>query len=365
MLITKLLNVFSHLFDSKSEHYFIVEELDNGIETTEAKIENESRKITLNKQEALVSLADLKRPFVPINNLVLALSTKNATTIQSSINLRRANNDEPIGEESLDSMVFKSFWEFLNRYRAFAANKMGISDSEIVLANIEIVDIELDRYKVFNPLGFKGKNLTLTLRGTFVPRDILRVMERVRGWSNNLVVMEGLSIVSKALPNTKDYVIYPQTKTTSVFSLGEENMHHKDFPWGTSFIVENIAKNLSVDYDVSEAILKRYVVDGFSKKVNRIVEASIRESLEGLAKVLPHNLRGGDYHFRLNVGQINSVSFRNWLESKDYNIDIRDTNPHKNYDATLVYLTQNYSLPHYQFLNQLLKRRSKWLITNL
>ena len=83
---------------------------------------------------------------------------------------------------------------------------------------------------------------------------------------------------------------------------------------------------------------------------------ALRESPASVAKFFAPNL-GPECPF------LDLVHFEKGLERQGYSVIMkRAREPFKTYDSVLTFLIHNYSYPQYQFLNQLLKRRAKWLI---
>ena len=157
-------------------------------------------------------------------------------------------------------MIFRGLWEFLNHYRSWAAKKMSVADIDLVLANIEIKDVGLGTHRVFNPLGFKGPDFFLRLRGTFVPRAMLETINRFQSWTKYLAVVEDAGIVSATIPEPVDLAVHSDNAKTVVFSLAEaERLYLKEIPWGLMNIITAVSRIFGSDEETARLILNQYL----------------------------------------------------------------------------------------------------------
>ena len=377
-----LWNKISRLIKKGQERFLVIEQIDESLEATFAKINPKQKKITLLKRKKIKNLSQLKKPFFLLDKLILGLDSNHSTTIESVVCLKRSRPQEIINEAELDHLVFKGLWEFLNHYRSWTAKKMKVSDLDLILAGIEVREVSLGMHRVFNPLGFKGADFFLRLRGTFVPRSIIELISPLKNWTKSFVVVEGANIVSVSIPEETDFVVHTAKATTSIFSLSdEERIFAREFNWGFSRILAAVGKNFGVEDDIAHKILHKFISHEVSPKAHRFIESLINQEFKILLNTVesfhkkikverprfhfnfPFVLTPGDPFF-LN-SRLRLVDFHKWLELKDFVIvsNIRQSN-RRFLNSTLALLTHSYDQEHYRFLNQLLRRRAKWLIPN-
>jgi len=380
-VLEALQNKISGLLRGKWERFIIIERVHNVLDVTEAKVNSRDKEIRILKSYTVEDFGLLKKPFRLVDKLILALDSHSATTVESVIRLKRPEPQEPINEGELDTLVFKGLWKFLNRYRSWAAKKMGVTDLDLVLANAEIRDVALGSYKVFNPLGFKGSDLFLRFRGTLIPRSLLRQVEKLRSWARDFILIENGSIISLSVPEPAAYVIHTGRVKTSAFILGEnECIYYKDILWGTDRVRDRLARMFSVDTSVATLILDRHISGQVSDKLNRAIAAELKQEFQNLFDLTAAACKGfgiskrqtAYFHFRFPAHFLESlfkkryvrlIHFRKSLERRGYSVIMKHARePSKTHDSVLTFLIHNYSYPQYQFLNQLLKRRAKWLI---
>ncbi len=106
---------------------------------------------------------------VSTNRMILGISgelVKGATSTTSYIR-RDANSKIDLSE--LKNIVHKVQWRAFEQVRAQLAHETGYSEIDVKLVNAAIVDVRIDGYKVTNPIGFQGKEVTLGIFNAFAP----------------------------------------------------------------------------------------------------------------------------------------------------------------------------------------------------
>jgi hypothetical protein len=372
----------SALLGKSWERSLVIEETANHFEVFYTKLYLSSKKIVFLKRKKVKGLEELRRPLFLLDKLIFALDSHHATTIESVIRLKRPQPQEIINEAELDHLVFRCLWDFLNRYRGWAARKMRVSDLDVVLANIEVRDVGLGNHRMLNPLGFKGAEFFLRLNGTFIPRSILATINSFRKWASDFVVVESGSIVSFAIPESANLVIHPTLTKTTVFLLGEEErLFSREFFWGFSSLCQAIAKNFYVSEDLAQEILSRYMARQVSPKVYRLIRLLVRRELRTLLDLINNHYNKNRGNARLTAyfnfrdfrppefvfpNFYRFANFSKWLELQGFQViyktgAVRDRVSAGVFENALALLTYNYHYEHYNFLNQLMKRRARWL----
>lgn len=106
---------------------------------------------------------------VHTEKMILGISgelVKGATTTTSYIR-RDANSKIDLAE--LKNIVHKIQWRAFDQVRSQLADETGYSEIDVKLVNSAIVDVRIDGYKVTNPIGFQGKEVTLSIFNAFAP----------------------------------------------------------------------------------------------------------------------------------------------------------------------------------------------------
>lgn len=106
---------------------------------------------------------------VSATKMILGISgelVKGATSTTSYVR-RDANSKIDLAE--LKNIVHKVQWRAFDMVRGQLAHETGYSEIDVKLVNAAIVDVRIDGYKVTNPIGFQGKEVTLGIFNAFAP----------------------------------------------------------------------------------------------------------------------------------------------------------------------------------------------------
>ncbi len=366
---------------SSSKRSLFIAEHEAGFEITRARISPEGKLIRILSS---LFVSDTKRFFHPLKigeTIVVALGSTHATTIETSISLTRDNPSVVITENEMDNLIFKVLWEFLHQHRAWAAKKMNISDLSLVLASIEIKEVMLGNHHVFNPIGFKGGTITVRLRGTFVARELLPALERMKSWGTLMIVEEGV-VLADVVPRNECFVVCVDRRTTSIFWKGREEIRYiEELSWGTEVFAKAIGESLGLDYETAERALAYIGAHGASPLMTRYCNSALKKQYEILRDLANSEslkkkagVKRAEFLFYFKDVVI-PESFADFMKDERVRIDeylereeyIIETKKGVVFDSSMSQTTlalflcvQN--VPKYDFLNQMLVRRARWLI---
>lgn len=106
---------------------------------------------------------------VHTRKMILGISGElvKGATITTSYIRRDANSKIDLSE--LKNIVHKVQWRAFDQVRSQLADETGYSEIDVKLVNAAIVDVRIDGYKVTNPIGFQGKEVTLSIFNAFAP----------------------------------------------------------------------------------------------------------------------------------------------------------------------------------------------------
>lgn len=383
------MNLFSKIisgFLKGAEKVLLVEQFEDGFYVTSAISRAHTQTLVFTDRYHVASLESVKKPPIWIGSwdkAIFALHSHSATTVEGVAHVVRDHPHEIINEGELDAMLFKAFWGFLNRYRPFAAKKFNTNELDPVVANIVVCGVSLGDHKVFNPLDFSGANVTIRFRGTFVPRDLLAPLERISKFvKGNIFVVERGTILSGALNKDNAFIDINDTKTAIYVTRDGESAYLHEIDWGVQHITTAIAKFFGVDDSIVPEILRRYTKNQVSEKVRRTIERIAKEEVHTLHQLIAPTLGSADMgrhsllHYTLRAREalpqaladefgFSRASFSEALDSGALTFvssrGIRALRPDLEHQS-LVLLGYPYLHPQYVFLNQLLRRRVRWLV---
>jgi cell division protein FtsA len=97
----------------------------------------------------------------------------------TTIKYRRPNPQKSIEMPELSKIISQVQDRALERARVQLAWESGVEDVEVKLVNAAVVNVFIDGYKVNNPLGFQGKDVSVQLFCAFAPMVHIGALERV------------------------------------------------------------------------------------------------------------------------------------------------------------------------------------------
>jgi cell division protein FtsA len=87
----------------------------------------------------------------------------------STVTYTRKNPEEKIDLAELKNIVQKVQWKCFEEVRSRLAEETGYNEIDIKLVNAAVVGMNIDGYKVSNPLGFQGKEVEISIYNAFAP----------------------------------------------------------------------------------------------------------------------------------------------------------------------------------------------------
>ncbi len=101
---------------------------------------------------------------------------KGASTI---VRYRRAQPSTPIDMPELRKILDRVQYRAFERAREQLTWETGYKELEVKLVNTAIVDVQIDGYRVTNPIGFQGKDVSIQLFNAFAPMVHLGALQTV------------------------------------------------------------------------------------------------------------------------------------------------------------------------------------------
>lgn len=210
---------------------------------------------------------------------------KGATT---TINYTRREPDAKIDLTELKNIVHKVQWKAFDEVRSELAFETGYNEIDVKLVNAAIVDVRIDGYKVSNPLGFQGKDITISIFNAFAPLVHFGALQTIAAE----LELELLAITSEPYAvarcmgfedggtfsaifvdiggGTTDLAVvrYGSVDGTRMFTLG-----------GRTF-TKRLAQALNISFEEAEQIKLAYSNDKLEKQSNRIVREAMKSDCE-------------------------------------------------------------------------------------
>ncbi|MBD3327843.1 Hsp70 family protein [Candidatus Peregrinibacteria bacterium] len=222
------------------------------------------------------------------NQLIMGIAGELVKGATTTINYTRREPDTKIDLAELKNIVHKVQWKAFDEVRAELAYETGYNEIDVKLVNAAIVDVRIDGYKVSNPLGFQGKDVTISIFNAFAPLVHYGALQTIAAELG----MELLAVTSEPYAvarcmgfedggnfsaifidiggGTTDLAVvrYGSVEGTRMFTLG-----------GRTF-TKRLAQALNISFEEAEEIKLAYSDEKLEKQSHRIVREAMKSDCE-------------------------------------------------------------------------------------
>ncbi|MBQ3306498.1 rod shape-determining protein [Candidatus Saccharibacteria bacterium] len=204
----------------------------------------------------------------------------------STVHYRRKNGNKPLSEAEMNLIIRRVQEKAGEQARREVALETNNPDVEVRLINSAIVSLTIDGYKISNPIGFKGTDLTIQFYTAYAPLVHISAIEKVCAeLSLDLlaVAVEPFAVCRACLGDNPDsslstIVMDIGGGTTDIAVVDDGGVEGtKMFSIGGRSFTHQIETTLGVDFDTAEDL-----------KVNP--EKADEKTAEKLAKAIEKNL---------------------------------------------------------------------------
>jgi hypothetical protein len=240
--------------------------------------------------------------------VIIGLDAARAVTIPVSAELVRDNAKEEIRGEELANLVSQAVWRSLNRYRGLAAGRLAVADSDIVLANLRVLGVRVDGYRVINPLGFKAKRVEFEIEQVFTTRTLAEeIREALRGRDAHAFILETGAALARLLSrSTEDgqFVLACMDENGSALYRISRRSHYigsislpgleylGGLPWGNALVREAFASHFNIGSAVARDIVHAFCARDVSAHGERYLHKLFEDALSPLIHSTKTKLKG-------------------------------------------------------------------------
>ena len=221
---------------------------------------------------------------VTTTRMILGISgelVKGATSTTSYVR-RDANTKIDLSE--LKNIVHKIQWRAFDIVRSQLSRETGYNEIDVKLVNAAIVDTRIDGYKVSNPIGFQGKEVTLSIFNAFAPLVHYGALQTIAAEIDR----ELLAIAAEPYALTRcfgnedssqfgEIFIDIGAGTTDVAIVRNGTVEGtKMFTLGGRMFTKRLAQNLNISFQEAEEIKLNYSNDKLERQSHRIVREAMQ-----------------------------------------------------------------------------------------
>ena len=206
----------------------------------------------------------------------------------TSVKYTRRNKNSPISEAEMNEIIEKVQQKAGEVARRAVALETGNENVEVSLINSAIVNLTIDGYKISNPIGFKGSEVSILIYTAFAPMIHIAAIEKVCAELNLellTLAVEPFAVCRACLGDnldsdfsgivmdigggTTDIAVVEDggVETTEMFSIGGRSFTHQ------------IAESLGVDFATAEKYKLDYDSGNLDDALKAKVETAITRNL--------------------------------------------------------------------------------------
>jgi len=216
--------------------------------------------------------------------MILGISgelVKGATSTTSYVR-RDANSKIDLSE--LKNIVHKIQWRAFDNVRAQLADETGHNEIDVKLVNAAIVDVRIDGYKVTNPIGFQGKEVTLSIFNAFAPLVHYGALQTIAAeMGKELIAIAAEPYALTRCLGHEDggqfgaIFIDVGAGTTDVAVVRDGSVEGtKMFTLGGRTFTKRLSQSLNISFKEAEDIKIAYSSDKLERQSNKIVRDAMK-----------------------------------------------------------------------------------------
>lgn len=113
------------------------------------------------------------------NQVILGIAGELVKGKTTTVHYERSRPKSKIDVSELKNIIHKVQWRAFDKVRKELSWETGFSELDVKLINAAIVDVRIDGYKVTNPLGFQGKDVSISTFNAYAPLTHLGALQSI------------------------------------------------------------------------------------------------------------------------------------------------------------------------------------------
>lgn len=113
------------------------------------------------------------------DQVILGIAGELVKGTTTTVHYDRAKPKSKIDLSELKNIIHKVQWKAFDKVRKQLSWETGHEEIDVKLINAAIVDVKIDGYKITNPIGFQGKDVTISIFNAFAPLVHLGALQTI------------------------------------------------------------------------------------------------------------------------------------------------------------------------------------------
>lgn len=223
------------------------------------------------------------------DQLVMGIAGELVKGATRTLRYRRHEPQMKIHYEELKNIVHKIQWKAFEQIRSEIAYETGTNEIDIKLVSASITDIQIDGYRVTQPVGFQGKEIVMTVFNAFSPLIHYGVLQTMAAELDVplLAITSEPYALSRCLegsrePEANQAIFIDVGGGTTDFSIIKDGqlIGTKMFTMGGRSFTKRLAQHLNVSFPEAEEIKLAYSGTRLEKQSHKIVQNALKGDTE-------------------------------------------------------------------------------------
>lgn len=225
---------------------------------------------------------------VVAKDVVIGIAGELVKGASTTVRYKRAASSDPIDMTELKKILDRVQYRAFERAREQLTWETGMKEIEVKLVNTAIVDVQIDGYRVTNPIGFQGRDVSIQLFNAFAPMVHLGALQSVAGDLDlNLV-----NIAAEPFAVAKSVGAQDSSEFSAIFidigggttdialvnNGGVEGT--KMFAIGGRSFTKRIAQVAGVSFEKAEEMKLAYGAGTLGAKAKKVVEEAVDSDIK-------------------------------------------------------------------------------------
>jgi cell division protein FtsA len=223
-----------------------------------------------------------------INNTIIGIAGEFVKGSTTTVHYERAKPEIRIDMPEIKNIIQKIQWKAFERIKKQLAFESGHSDIEVKLINASIVNVEIDGYRVTNPVGFQGRDVSMSVFNAYAPLIHLGAIKSIaKELDLKLITIAAepyAAVNGMGLENHPDFgavLIDIGGGTTDIAVIKNGSLEGTSiFGLGGRSFTKSLAKKFHLSFKEAEEAKLLYSRGEIEEKYVQKIEESLREDCE-------------------------------------------------------------------------------------
>ncbi|MFA5854936.1 MAG: cell division FtsA domain-containing protein [Candidatus Gracilibacteria bacterium] len=206
----------------------------------------------------------------------------------STVTYKRRDPASKIHQEELKNIIHKVQWKAFEKVRGDLAYETGFNEIDVKLVYAAIVDTRVDGYKVANPIGFQGREVTMSVFNAFSPAVHFGALQTISAEMDKelLAIMAEPYAVGRLLGGTElqgysgVFIDVGGGATDIAVVIDGSVIGTKMFHLGGHAFTKRLSQALNISYDEADEIKIAFSLNQLEHQSHSIVGRALQSDID-------------------------------------------------------------------------------------